>query len=375
VGVCTASNQCESGSSCVAGSGKKVGRSGDTCLASHCNNDKKDSGETSVDCGGECGCLATYEVVSITGVPDGATFYRVDAMSGDGTRLAGTTSRGKTQTASTITAAGALTELPSYGGTSTNPVAISTDGNVIVGQMNCGDPPDCTEFVPTIARWTGTAAPQVVSKYDYVDAASSTGASVAGTRYNEESGENSGFLLNSSGQTIISDFSSVSALSPDGKTVAGNLRADNFAALWLATNKTITKVGDSAWTSSYISALNGQTLVASGYGTSTQGKSVGFRWKGGTLTKVGVLSGGTQTLPYAISADGGTMVGVADQGAFWPAVIWTDSGKLRTIVDELEARGYEPPADFEVNNGQFVSNDGKIIVGGLDGGFWRVTLK
>src|SRR6478752_1353709 len=72
-GVCTASNQCVSGSTCVAGSGKKVGRAGDTCLATHCNNDTLDSGETSVDCGGECGCRATFEIVSYKNIPSGAT--------------------------------------------------------------------------------------------------------------------------------------------------------------------------------------------------------------------------------------------------------------------------------------------------------------
>jgi hypothetical protein len=375
-GVCTASNQCVAGSSCVAGSGKKVGRAGNTCLATHCNNDVKDSGETSVDCGGECGCLATYEEISISGVPGGATFFRVDAMSGDGTRLAGRTVRGKTHTAAVITSSGALTELESYG-TFAYPVAMSVDGSVVVGNMACSDPPNCTNLLAAIVRWTGAADPEVVSQLEGPKASSSSGAAIAGDYFNDVAGERRGYLISGLQTTYIPAFDAVSGLSPDGKVVAGSVRDSVQAGLWQASTQTMTKLGNLNWSSTFISAVNGQQVVATGYGT-LAGKAVGFRWKAGTLTELGLLPSGTYCQPSAISADGGTVIGEADQGALQQAVIWTDAGNLRLLVDELKSRGMEPPVDLELRDTRFISNDGKVIVGlrpNPTNGFWRVTLK
>lgn len=305
--------------------------------------------------------MATYEEVSITGIPAGATFYTVDAMSSDGTRLAGRTVRGKTHTAATITAGGALTELESYG-TFAQPIAMSTNGNVVVGSMQCADPPTCTNGSQSVTRWTGSAAPQVIQQFEGPSAASSTGAAVAGDYFDDVAGERRGYLISGVQVTYIAEFDAVSGLSPDGKTVAGRLRTGVQAGLWLATTQAMTKIGNTNWSSTYISAVSGQPVVATGSGT-LQGKPVGFRWKAGTLTELGVLPGGTYSYPVAISYDGGTVVGDADQGVLQEAIIWTDAGSLRLLVDELKARGFEPPIDLELRDSRFLSTDGKIIVG------------
>lgn len=83
-GVCTANNQCDSGLSCVSGAGAKFGFPGnDTCLPAHCNNDVQDSGETSIDCGGECGCTVSLEWFAGSGF--------IEAISDDGSTIVGRT--------------------------------------------------------------------------------------------------------------------------------------------------------------------------------------------------------------------------------------------------------------------------------------------
>jgi len=91
-----------------------------------------------------------------------------------------------------------------------------------------------------------------------------------------------------------------------------------------------------------------------------------------------LLAGGEYTHPSAISADGNTVVGITGTNSFQQAFIWTEKDKLRPIVDELRARGLEPSVDFQLTNAQFVSDDGKVIVGTnyeKPANFWRVILE
>jgi hypothetical protein len=67
--------------------------------------------------------------------------------------------------------------------------------------------------------------------------------------------------------------------------------------------------------------------------------------------------------PSAVSNDGGTVVGTVGPFEVQQAFIWTDADKLRYIVDELKARGYEPPSDMLLKYPKFISEDGKTIVG------------
>ena len=106
--------------------------------------------------------------------------------------------------------------------------------------------------------------------------------------------------------------------------------------------------------------------------------SIGFRWKGGTLTVLGVLPGTDRTFANAVSADGSTVVGTSSSDSFQQAFIWTDSNKMRTMIDELKARGFEPPVDLQLANVDFISDDGKTMVGMVHGStlsFWRIVLQ
>jgi uncharacterized membrane protein len=374
-GVCTANNQCASGSTCVAGSGKKVGRTGDTCLANHCNNDTLDSGETSVDCGGECGCRATLEIVSYKNIPSGAAVVsNPNAMSRDGKRLAGYVGRGQASYPAAFAIDGTVTELESYG-KGGSVMAASSDGSVLVGTIGCANPPTCTTSGTANVRWVGTAAPTVLSVTGTLRSTSSSGTTYAG----DGSETGTAFLFNGTSRTLITDLTSGVAITPDGKYVAGAHKNGKQGGLWLAQTQAVTLIGLSTWTSTSIKWANGTDPAVIGYGYISSNDSYhGFRWKGGTTTDLGLLSGGVYTMPNSVSSDGSTVVGYTGTNSFQQAFIWTDSGKLRTVVDELKARGLEPAIDLALPNADFVSDDGKTIVGWLSGTpptFWRAVLQ
>jgi len=362
-----------SGATCVAGSGKKVGRTGDTCLATHCNNDQQDSGETSVDCGGECGCRATFEAVSFKNVPTGKSAHSIETMSRDGKRYAGDLYQGFNYYPAAFAYDGTVTELESYGkGGSVS--ASSSDGSVLLGYINCANPPSCTGSGSPNARWSGSAAPTLYTFYGFVRAASSSAAIMAG----DQSESSSGFIYGTS-RTLIPELSSVAAMTPDGKYVAGQLQNSDQAGLWSAQTQVLTKIGASNWSITKIGDVNGTDPAVVGTGfVGSSASSIGFRWKGGVLTELGVLPGTDRTSANAVSSDGSTVVGISSTDAFQEAFIWTDSNKMRTIIDELKARGLEPAVDLQLTNADFISDDGKTIVGmvhGTDLSFWRVVLQ
>jgi len=367
-----------SGAKCVAGSGKKVGRSGNTCLASHCNNDTKDSTETSVDCGGECGCRATLDVVTLK-LPSGVTGAELKTMSRDGKRLAGNIIKSRTNYPALFALDGTVTALESYGQAGWV-YASTTDGSTVLGGISCNDPPTCSNASQSITTWTGTAAPKVVYTTGTARAMSSTGAAFAGDFYDTGASQQRGFIKNGNTGTTIADLLGVVGMTPDGKYVAGSLQSGNAqAGLWSAQTQVVTKIGSSSWTTTTINAVNGTDPAVAGYGyISSTDSSVGFRWKGGTITELGSLSGGKYVTPSGISIDGSTVIGLTGTNSFQQAFIWTDKDKLRTIVDELVARGLEPAVDLKLTNALFLSDDGKTIVGTeltTPPSFWRIVLQ
>jgi hypothetical protein len=377
-GVCTASNQCVSGASCVAGSGKKVGRSGDTCLANHCTNDTKDGSETSVDCGGECGCRATLDTIAVKGLPaDRNAFYAL-AMSRDGKRLAGTLKKGNLSYPGAMTPDGTVTALQGYGQEGYT-MAASADGNVLLGLLGCANPPTCSDTAVTIMTWTGAVAPKVAGTSGNPRAISSSGSIIVSDEYSAGGGHG---LYFSAGKGIssIDAINIVVGMTPDGQYVVGNSTSNGPVALWAAQTGNVTNITSAGWSNIAADAINGTTgsptVVGDAYISGTDSR-VGFRWKGGAITELATLGPGNFIYPRGVSTDGGTVVGVAGPSGNQQAFIWTDAGKLRTIVDELRARGLEPAVDFTLGAGSFLalSDDGKTIFGSeSENTFWRVVL-
>ncbi len=375
-GVCTADDQCKSGATCVSGSGKKVGRSGDTCLAAHCNNDQLDSGETSVDCGGECGCRATFEIVTVSGLPANSTLTELSTMSRDGKRFGGYLGRGNNGFPAAIAADGKVTELESYG-SGGRIDASSADGNVLVGLVGCANPPSCSDTTWSIAQWTGTTAPKVITSEGSPRRISSSGSIIVGDYYESSADQQQVFIISGNQRQSIAEMDWAGGVTPDGRYVAGRLRTGPQGGLWYAQTQKITKLGSTSWVRTNITGVNGTDPVVIGDGYTKDDTNIGFRWKGGVLTELGFLEGGKYTLPNAVSFDGSTIVGTTGTNAFQIAFIWTEEKKLVSLLDELASRGLELPVDLTLRYAHFISDDGKIIVGvehTQPFSFWRVVL-
>jgi len=307
-------------------------------------------------------------------MPSGANGPNLKTMSRDGRRLAGSVGRGQSTYPAAVAYDGTVTELESYGAGG-GVVAASSDGSVLVGGIGCANPPSCTASGSSNVRWAGSAPPTVLDVTGFLRAASSSGTIVGGD--GSESGN--AFLFNGAQRILIPELTSLDAITPDGKYVVGRLQNQDKAGVWSAQSASLTNIGADSWTTTTIKAANGTDPAVVGYAyVSASNSYVGFRWKGGAITDLGLLAGGAYTWPYAVSFDGGTAVGLTGTNAFQQAFIWTDKDKLRTIVNELKARGVEPTVDLTLPSADFVSDDGKTIVGELPTSpptFWRAVLQ
>ena len=378
-GTCTDDDQCEQGLVCTTDAVAKLGFSGASCLPAHCVNDVHDAEETSVDCGGECGCRATYEVVDFTGVPADGSGVSVNAMSGDGSAFAATFGRDRISYPARIGADGVFTELQSFGAPG-GTYDISTDGSVIVGYLACGDPPSCTSTDGGAYRWTGTAAPEVV--YDAGSGrtlVSATGAIAVGEYYDAAAQRTALFRVTSTQTRVISALNAVTAVSADGLIIAGRLATADEGALWSHQQTALVPLNPPAgWSRWEIFTMNADGSAFAGFGYNTELDTYhGYIWRDGEFNELPQLPDADYTMPYAMSASGTTLTGHSGTNDYQRPFIWTEEAGTRHVLDEVRARGLELPVDLELASARFLSDDGRIIVGGNPGAntsFWRVTL-
>jgi hypothetical protein len=194
-------------------------------------------------------------------------------------------------------------------------------------------------------------------------------------------------LLTSTGTTSCSDLlSSAGGVSTDGAVVFGGLVADaSRDGVWS------TQSGDvqippypSDWTSGRIHAISYDGTVFVGRGVRMMGENAElhpFISQNGIFQEIAVPTGNLSDVsPEDISSNGTRFIGHAVNSATntTEAVFWDEADGLRTLFDELTARGLEFPVDVsEIAAGYFISSDGRTLVGqgatGL-GPFWRVEL-
>ena len=388
-GVCTSSEQCTAGQVCTAAAVAKLGFPSGTmsCMPAHCDNNTLDGTETSQDCGGDCGCRATYEEITATGYPVGTNVVGLGDMSGDGSAFAaGVTNYGSNPPGTRpamVTASGVTTALESYGMPGATFV-ISVDGSRIYGQISCADPPDCTDNTSVPVSWTnggppvpftfggsifGVSATESMLGYTTADYPSSVYRRVVATGLNTEAtGLKWGEGMSGNGAVIWGEASDDPNITTHG--------------LWSTATGPFVPDYPPTFEDSRIEAISQDGSIAIGYGVplnATSGEYVPFKIQNGTYSKLPLISASATGLwPLDISADGTRFV-ACSYTSVAQAALWDEQGGLRTVIDELAARGLEFPIDFPELAAQscWISDDGRTIVcrssAGM-GAFWRVKL-
>lgn len=373
-GVCLNSDQCDDDLVCTPDAEAKLNFPGSSCLPEHCINDVQDAEETSVDCGGGCGCRATYEVVQITGVPSDANFSHLSAMAGDGRAFAGVLERGlRWPYPARIDANGVVKELDGFGAPG-NATAISDDGSVLAGDLYCEDPPDCTVQGERPFRWAD-GDPVAVDSSGSVRAISATGSIMVGDGLDDSSaGHAQAFRVSGSRNIVINEMRYVRAISADGEFIVGSSSSTNAEVLWSATRGVVPLTPPRAWTSFGIDVLNADGSVFAGH-ANINDESRSFLWRNGTFSDFPQLPGADYDNIRGMSSDGSVVAGSSGTSSLQRAFLWDEVNGMRTVLAEVAARGLELPVDLELSSADFISNDGRTLVGWNDNNtFWRVTL-
>jgi uncharacterized membrane protein len=371
-GVCSSNDQCLTGYVCTEDAKAKLGFPAPSCLPAHCLNNKQDEGETSVDCGGGCGCRATYEVVEITGLTAGSV--TLNKMSGDGSAFAATISKNLRVYPARVSLDGVVTEQPHFGQWG-GAVGINSDGSVIVGSLHCADPPECTVTAPRPVRWVDDGPPDIVYDGGELSAVSSTGTFMAGTRDSQAFRKK----LNDANVLVIDEMGWATDMSLDGEYIVGSAQASSAGVYWSAKLGVIPLHPPSTWTSWRIQTLSGDGKVFIGEGYVAGAGSQPFIWKDGEFYEFPTLPGATSTGVLDLTRDGSVVVGnVYTSGSLNLAFIWDQTTGIRSVLDEVQNRGVEPPMDWELADARFISDDGTLVVGVQYGDtkqyLWRVTL-
>jgi probable HAF family extracellular repeat protein len=369
-GQCSDNTGCTAPLVCGANAGLKFGFAGNACVPEHCVNDTQEGTETSVDCGGECGCLAEFLPL---GVLAGDTVSWAADVNSDGTVVVGASGASPTVRkpfrwveGSGMTALGPL-------GTWTDSWAagVSADGSVVVGTG------DTAAFRWTASDGIVSLAPLLPSTTDsWVFAVSADGEIVAGGSlssgwqpfvWNHLTLEYQELGFVDGGPATNARFGFAYGMTPDGSTVVGftDDAASVKAPFVWTSQEGIRRVGDipGGTTAGYAFAVNTDGSVIVGMSNSTSGNQ-GFRWTASGMYGLGDLPGGTfDSGAQDVSGDGNVVAGYGNTDLGQEAFIWDSAKEMRRLVDELAARGYEMPPGWVLTYGQAISSNGLFIVG------------
>ena len=206
-----------------------------------------------------------------------------------------------------------MTDLGSFGGTSSSASAVSADGSVIVG-------------------------------YSYL-----TGDSAA------HAFKYSGSAMTDLG-TLGGTGSSAYAVSADGLVIVGNsdITGDSAAHAFKYTGSTMTDLGTLGGSNSYAYAVSANGSVIVGQSDITGDSAAhAFKYSGSTMTDLGTL-GGTWGVANAVSANGSVIVGYSNLAGDSVTHAFKYTGSTMTDLGTLGGADSFATA---------VSADGKVIVG------------
>lgn len=336
-GVCTANNQCDSGLSCVSGAGAKFGFPGnDTCLPAHCNNDVQDSGETSIDCGGECGCTVSLEWFAGSGF--------IEAISDDGSTIVGWTS-GSSGYGFSWNKDLEMTQL------GTGAYGVNGDGSVIVG----------SDDLPV--RWlNGSTSPTPLSNQFTVggaaNAVSANGQIIVGAAYDSLGFGNYAFVWNNGSVSWDTSLRSFYQVSADGEVMVADAVDGYFIRTSSRDEQVMLPAGGNMRSRPQLSRdgrfATGSYCIGS--------DCFGYLYRVGSDAEVTTFEGNGDPYPSAISNSGlivGT-IGRGGLGRYWHP----DEGYEPKLITELMvAHGFELDASTLISGAEAMTPDGRVIVG------------
>ncbi len=369
-GQCADSTGCVSPLVCAVNTGLKFGFTGNACVPAHCDDNSADGDETSIDCGGSCGCRATY--VGLGALYRGTA--EVTGVSGNGLVAVGySTYYGPPENPSrwdltSSTPAASFVSLPAQLVAPGQSVATNFDGSVVVGWGTCASSP-CTNT----GFYAVNASSSILSGQMY-DAAS---VSADGTVILDSLGS-----IWTNGIVTSSGLQIGYAVSGNGLVFGGAVMQgpQYVAATWTSAGGIVNFGILSGSGGSNVYALNKDGSVAVGASASLSGGQA-FRWtSGGGMYGLGFLPNSSSSTARDVSDDGAWVVGDnVDNNLTTTAWVWdATTAKMRSLADELASRGYELPAGTQLQYAVGISADGTVIVGnGTDSNGttpWRIVL-
>jgi probable HAF family extracellular repeat protein len=326
-------------------------------------------------------CLAA----SFTGIGllPGHTFSEALGVSGNGEVVTGFGISPSDFTALTWTQSSGIQSLPHIPGSTLQSLAngASYDGSVVVGR-------DLTSHFHAV-RWVGTSPQQLNEPAGRTSSdalsASSDGSVIVGNMQGGGTGQEAFRWVEGVGMVGLGDLpggafqSLANGVSADGNIVVGNGTSANGWEAFKWTDST-GPVGlgdlDGGLFASFASDISADGIVIVGSGTDNLGTTA-TRWTQTGIESLGNALG--ETRAFGVSGDGSIIVGDWDSGSGIGSFIWDESNGMRDLQDLLTQDYGLDLTGWSLRAAQGISDDGLIIVGaGLnpDGQFegWVVNL-
>lgn len=215
-----------------------------------------------------------------------------------------------------------------FGSTSSWATGISVDGRIVVGYCNV----DASTVIGF--RWTASGGFQNLgSTYAIVTGVSYTGEVVVG--YDDSGDVNQAFYWTPRTGLVLlpapagAFYAVANGVSGNGNVIVGQAYYPGFVSAACTWDRQSGKVSVIAATSGGNSAsANGSTVVGTVYGAGSL-SSYPARWRGGTVTNLGMLPGGVRGQAFAASAGGNVIVGsITDDSSGSLAFYWTAASGL-----------------------------------------------
>lgn len=349
-GVCSSHAQCSAGLVCVVGGAVKYGFEGNTCLPAHCDNNVKDAGESSVDCGGDCACGARFDSITLRATLTG--------ISDDGNVVVAFSSGQASKTAYVWDSDDQFSVLS----TSHTARGISGDGRVIIGDGNTFP-----------VRWVSKGQPEtLLSSPQFTNGAATTvsrdGSVIAGSA----NSVSKGFVWSSGTATSVTSVGWLQEMTADASLFLGFASDGTFRFWNAASGVSVPMMPGGSFTSADQPRLsaNGRYVV---------GPAVLWDRTLNTVTQLRALPT-INASPYAARvSDAGVVVGqtcLNCEGTYWAPA---DGYEPHPFAELMAEYGVELPTGMTLGPVRLASPNGKSFAGEIwhDGDviLWRLRIK